>query len=67
MRIEISLLTLGFWLLFQAVQHMRKMAAEADRARQSAAEHAALEAKYLTPRMTETQIAEMHASRWLGD
>ena len=64
---EITLLALGFWVLLQAVQQIRKMAAEAEKAHQSAAEHAALDAKYLSPRMTKAEIAEMHASRWLGD
>ena len=41
MKLEITLLALGFWVLLQAVQQIRKMAAEAEKAHQSAAEHAA--------------------------
>ena len=45
---------------------IKRHAFELDRQRR-AREHAAIEEKYMTARMTDAEIAEMHASRWMGD
>lgn len=64
---ELALLIVGYLLLAGSIKKMRRAAAQAEIARQRANEQAAYQAKYLTPRMTEAEIAEMHATRWAGD
>ena len=64
----IALLLVVYAALGWSVWKVRKANARAQTARlQSEQEHAALEAKYMSPRMSEAQIAELHASRWQGD
>jgi Flp pilus assembly protein TadB len=64
----IALLLVVYAALGWSVWKVRKANAKAKAARiQSEQEHATLEAKYMSPRMSQTQIAELHASRWQGD
>jgi Flp pilus assembly protein TadB len=63
----IALLILGYALLAWALRRIQLAKRAADVAHQQELEQAAVQAKYLTPRMTETEIADMHASRWQGD
>jgi hypothetical protein len=58
---------IGYALLVWTIKKMRiaKTQAQFDRLRDF--ELAAIRAKYAVPLMTEAQIAEMHASRWMGD
>jgi uncharacterized protein YfaQ (DUF2300 family) len=63
----IALLILGYALLAWALRRIQLAKRAADQARQRELEQAAIQARYLTPRMTETEIADMHASRWQGD
>jgi heme/copper-type cytochrome/quinol oxidase subunit 2 len=64
----IALLLVVYAALAWSVWKVRKANAKAQAAElQREQEHAALEARYMSPRMSEAQIAELHASRWQGD
>ena len=65
--IIVALLLLGYALLAWALRRIQSAKRAADLAHQRELENAAIQAKYLTPHMTEAEIADMHASRWLGD
>ena len=67
MKLTLILLVVGYILLVWSVRKMRRAARAAEAARMRDSAHAALEAKYSVPLMSEAQIAEMHASRWQGD
>ena len=68
MKIALISLAIGYAAFVWSVIHIaiKRHAFELDR-QHRAREHAAIEAKYLTPRMTDAEVAEMHASRWMGD
>jgi len=68
MKIALISLVIGYAAFVWFVIHIgiKKHAFELERQRR-AREHAAIEEKYMTPRMTDAEIAEMHASRWMGD
>ena len=67
MTLAIALCAAMILIAIEGACRVRRARIAAEHAHQAELEHAAIEAKYLTPRMTEAEIAEMHAVRWQGD
>jgi len=67
MTLTAVLLVIAYVLFIWSVKKMRRAERAAEAARLAASFHQALNEKYMTPRLSAAQIAELHAERWIGN